>query len=245
MIPKSINPEKYAKEYLKDIQDDAFLMKKCLINEDVEYILSELDEDDDAFYDENYIREIVDLIVDNIKKLAVNKLQNYDKAYDVLYEISTEYMDIAVSLMSQEISKEEKYDIIYKKFELIYDNYLEKEARKKIEKELDIKLPKPSKDIIPKEPDETEKRENILKKVILTAFIIPFALIPLAMILSIKINDTIIEIFGIIFVICWAICFLGGMYFAISNSREDAQRKAKRKSLEEEYLRNNNGTDRA
>ena len=73
---KSINIEKYAKKYLQDIQNNDFLMNVCKINEDVEFILSDLDEDEKRTYDEDYIKEIVDIIIPAIKDIALDRINH-------------------------------------------------------------------------------------------------------------------------------------------------------------------------
>ena len=136
MIPNSINIKEYIKEYTKDVQNDEFLMNVCKINEDVEYILSDLDEDENNAYDEKYINEIVDVILTPLKKLAINKLADNKHCYDILFEISTEYMEIAKRLMQQEISREEKYKIVYDKMEQICNKEIEEYERLAYEKEM-------------------------------------------------------------------------------------------------------------
>ena len=136
MIPDTINIEKYIKEYMSDVQNDDFLMNVCKINEDVEYILSDLNEDENIEYDEKYINEIVDVILTPLKKLAKNKLADNEHCYDILFAISQEYVENAKRLIQQEISKEEKYKIMYDKMEQICDKEVEEYERMAYEKEM-------------------------------------------------------------------------------------------------------------
>ena len=136
MIPDFLNKKIFFNEYTKDIQDNEFLMKECKIIEDVEYILSALEEDEDITYDEEYINEIIDLIVSSVKKIALEKLQNNTDCYNILFDISTKYMEIAQNLMQSDIPTEEKHAAMYRELSALCDNLLAEYSQKAMEKEM-------------------------------------------------------------------------------------------------------------
>lgn len=136
MIPKTINIDKYSKEYCKNNPE---LMKQRKFWEAHVYgVLLTLYEEE-AQYDEEYVNTYLDLVVQGYKRLY-DKLSVESEAdiEEVFYEneVESDMWDVAHSLMQQEIPQEEKYNILYNEMEQPYLKILEKAKQEKEKREL-------------------------------------------------------------------------------------------------------------
>ena len=135
MIPENFNINKFQKEYLKQFENDEYLMKTCQIDEDVDYVLQTVYEDEVAYSEED-IKRFVDLICIPMQKIALTEqIKSRADVYDILFALSEQYMDFAKEIMSTNLSDEEMQNEMFKRLLNLSSSIIEERNMKEQEQE--------------------------------------------------------------------------------------------------------------